>query len=302
MVSIKRVVCPLDFAEYSRHALAAAVAIARAFEARLIALHVLTSWPAVDAIPSLAGDARSLKAVDADALRRVLEDFTKTAAGRVDLVTRVDEAPDVHRQILAEAGSSKADLLVLGTHGRSGFERAVLGSITEKLLRKARCPVMVVPRPCEKSNLGGAVHLRRVLCGVDFSTGSERALTYAMSMAKRAAGQLTLLHVVEAAPGLLEGDGVELGAFRVATEGARAHLSTLIPDSLRSLCVVDTMVSEGRPSREILRVASECEADLIVMGVEGRGAMERLMFGSNTDRVIREAVCPVLAVPARSPD
>jgi nucleotide-binding universal stress UspA family protein len=302
MISIKRILCPIDFSEHSRDALNAAVAMARAFEARLIALHVFTSWPAVDAIPPLANDARSSKAVDADAIRRVLEDFTRPAAERVDLIARVDEAADAHRQILAAADSSKADLLVLGTHGRSGFERAVLGSITEKLLRKARCPVMVVPRPGEKSDLGGAVHFRRVLCGVDFSTGSERALTYAMSMARRAAGQLTLLHVVEAAPGLFEGDGVDLRAFRVATEGARARLSTLIPDSLRSLCVVDTVVSEGRPSQEILRVAAERKTDLILMGVEGRGAIERMMFGSNTDRVIRQAACPVLAVPAQSPD
>lgn len=298
MVSIKRILCPIDFSEFSRHALKSAAALARHYDASVIALHVHTGWPAVDVVPSLANDTPSFKAIDRNALTRALLDFTRCIARRVDVVVQVEEAPDVHREILVQAESSHADLLVLGSHGRSGFEHAILGSVTEKLLRKARCPVMVVPPSVDDESR--AMAYRRILCAIDFSNASERALTYAISIATRTHAEVTLLHVITAGGGLLEGNGYDLTTFRTVTDMARARASMLVPDALRSCCRVDTVVSEGRPSREILRVAAERKKDLIVMGVEGCGAVDLMLFGSNTDRVVREAVCPVLMVHEHS--
>ena len=90
----------------------------------------------------------------------------------------------------------KADLLVIGTHGRSGFERLVLGSVTEKVLRKASCPVLTVPKRLPDAVPVGPVLFKRILCPVDFSESSLHALSYAVSMAQEADGQLTVLHVV----------------------------------------------------------------------------------------------------------
>ena len=99
-------------------------------------------------------------------------------------------------EIADMAISMNADLLVIGTHGRSGFERLLLGSVTEKVLRKARCPVLTVPRRLPDAVPAGAVLYKRILCPVDFSASSLHALKYATSLAQESDGQLTVLHVV----------------------------------------------------------------------------------------------------------
>jgi nucleotide-binding universal stress UspA family protein len=204
----------------------------------------------------------------------------------------------VHREILAQADVQKADLVVIGSHGRSGFERLLLGSITEKVLRKATCPVMVVPRRAGDASSPGAAHFGQIVCPVDFSDSSLTALTYAISLAEEADAHLTVLHVVEIPAGLYEASAVfDVAEFRVAAEAAsRKRLNELIPDSVRAYCEVETVVSEGRTSREIVRLAAERKSDLIVMGVHGRGAVDLMVFGSNTHRVIQSASCPVLTM------
>jgi nucleotide-binding universal stress UspA family protein len=217
----------------------------------------------------------------------------------------LQEAPDVHREILAQADALKADLIVVGSHGRSGFERLLLGSITEKVLRKATCPVMVVPPRVDEAALSRAVHVSRMLCPVDFSDSSIAALTFAISLAEEADACLTVLHVVEMLPGLHEppmSAGFNVDEWRVAAQAScLERLRALIPDSVRSYCTVDTVVSEGKASRAILRLAAERHSDLIVMGVQGRGTVDVMLFGSNTHDVIRAASCPVLTVHGQRP-
>ena len=98
------------------------------------------------------------------------------------------------RHILARAAALPADLVVMGTHGRSGFERLVLGSVTEKVLRKAPCPVMAVPPPAVTV---GKLPYGRLLCPVDFSDSSEAALRFACSIAEEADARLTIVHVFD---------------------------------------------------------------------------------------------------------
>jgi nucleotide-binding universal stress UspA family protein len=148
-IRLSRILCPVDFSQCSRDALDCAIGLARHHTARVLVLHVFANWPAVAVIPSLNADApgkSSLRDVDRDELLRCLERFVKDRpANHVHIETTVVEAPDVHREILSQAEQQKADVIVLGSHGRSGFERLLLGSTTEKVLRKAACPVMIVP-------------------------------------------------------------------------------------------------------------------------------------------------------------
>jgi nucleotide-binding universal stress UspA family protein len=217
----------------------------------------------------------------------------------------LQEAPDVHREILAQADALKADLIVVGSHGRSGFERLLLGSITEKVLRKATCPVMVVPRRVDEAALSRAVHVSRIFCPVDFSDSSIAALTFAISLAEEADAVLTVLHVVEMPQGLFESSmsaGFNVADWRAAAQAScLERLRELIPDSVRSYCTVDTVVSEGKASRVILRLAAERNSNLIVMGVQGRGGVDLMVFGSNTHDVIWAASCPVLSVHGHQP-
>jgi nucleotide-binding universal stress UspA family protein len=185
------------------------------------------------------------------------------------------------RAITRFAAGMGADLLVVGSHGRSRLERLMLGSVSETVVRLAPCPTLVIP-PRADDAVDGAAEFGHILCAVDFSDASLRALEYALTMAEEADAELTVLHVQD---GQIEAD--------------RQRIMQLIPDGVRSYCTVEAVLRQGVVHREIAALAAERRADLIVMGFHGHGAINRVMFGSNTARVVREAACPVLIVTGR---
>ena len=296
----KRILCPTDFSEFSRHALDCAVGLAQRHKARVTALHVFANWPAVDVVPSLRTEGpQRISFTDANraALLGCLQDFVVNGPAGVHVETKLEEAADVHREILAQADALHADLIVIGSHGRSGFEHVLLGSITEKVLRKAQCPVMVVPRRVE----AGPGRFTRILCPMDFSCSSIAALTAAADLARADGAELTALHVIEIPAGLYETPGFDITAYRAGAEArSRARLTELIPDTAVGISRVNVTVAEGRIAHEVLRVAAERNSDLIVMGVHGRHAVGLMLFGSNTHHVIRAATCPVLTIRRES--
>jgi nucleotide-binding universal stress UspA family protein len=294
MIQITHVLCPVDFSEISQHALDHAAAVARWYEARLTLLYVFANLPAMDLPPIVLADGDR---------ERLLGDLRRTAAAvprDVQVEFRIQEAGHVHEEILAQIASTHADLLVIGTHGRSGFQRLFLGSVTEKVIRKATCPALVVPPRAPDVAPGSPIQFRRILCAVDFSESSLDALAYALKMAEEADAQLAVLHVVEFPPVSIDEPTVpplDLSRIRdAAAADARQRLQELIPEEARTYCTVDTVVVAGRAYREILRYATERQSSLIVMGVGGRGALELMVFGSTAHHVIRTSACPVLIV------
>jgi nucleotide-binding universal stress UspA family protein len=201
---------------------------------------------------------------------------------------------------LERARSWPADLIVMGTHGRGGFERWVLGSVTEKVLRKAPCPVLTVPPPVGELRPEGSALFRRIVCPVDFSGASLAALAYALKLAEESRAEITVLHVLE---WLVEDEpgaripGFDVPEFRRYLEkDARARLEKIVPEEARNWCRPREEVVGGRPWREVLRVAEDTQADLVVMGVRGRNPVDLAVFGSTTQHVVRGARCPVLVV------
>jgi nucleotide-binding universal stress UspA family protein len=294
MIRITRVLCPVDFSEISQHALDHASAIAYWYEAPLTLLYVFPNLPTIDMPPLVLEDSER---------DRLIAEMRRRAArvpSAVPIEIRVEQASAVHDEILAQAAASGADLIVLGTHGRSGFERLFLGSVTEKVIRKTACPTLVVPPRAPDVPADRPVRFSRILCPIDFSDPSLSALTYALNLAEEVDGRLTLLHVVEIPRALSD----EPAAFDVdiarvrdkAAADARSRLRALIPEDARTYCTVETAVVEGRAHREILRHATVCQSELIVMGGHGHGALDGLLFGSTTHHVIRAADCPVLVV------
>jgi nucleotide-binding universal stress UspA family protein len=294
MLRIENILCPVDFSEFSSRALHHAGALAYKHGARLTVLHVVPNRPFTDLpLPALTDDERRQLT---DQVRRFGADLPAEVSP--DILVR--EAPVVSREILSQAKAIPADLLVIGSHGRSGFERFLLGSVTEKVMRRAPCPTLVVPRRAEDVMVDEPVRFRRILCSIDFSPSSTHALQYARSMVDEEGGQVVLLHAIEVPPELRANPLVEeydVAKVRAAAEadGLR-RLQQLVPE-VPPWCNVKTLVREGAAYREILRVAGEGSADPIVMGVQGRGAMDLLAFGSNTARVSRGAALPVLIVP-----
>ena len=304
MVHIHQILCPVDFSEFSRHAFDRAVAIARSYGADITVLHVL---PAASAVPALPYGPEGpgpfgFEVVDRD---RALAELSRFLAVEqsigVPLHYVTAESPSVQEEVLLQTSRLSADLVVMGTHGRSGFNRLFLGSVAEKTLRTSRVPVLVVPPRLHDVVPAGRDPFRSILCAIDFSEDSARAMGYARSLAQHAGGRLTLLHSVEPIPvGYDPTGGVSfdvVGYQQALESAARAQLQKFV-QPIAPGCDTDTIVTTGKAYREVLRVATERQADLIVLGVHGRNALDRLVFGSTTEHVVRRATCPVLAVPA----
>jgi nucleotide-binding universal stress UspA family protein len=300
MIRIARVLCPTDFSDGSQHALDHAMAIARWYRSQVTVLHVhrlMTPVYAVAPVTMPVGvQTVTLTAAETAHLVEALDDFVARERGQGAIVDTVLEQDfDVANAILDRAASTAADLIVLGTHGRSGFQRFMLGSVAEKVLRRAVCPVLVVPPRAGAPDRPVSVR-PRIVCAVDFSKASARALDYAASLAAEADGALTVLHVVDVPPESTDPSLPEISAYRTARfEEARLALAGAVA-VLEEGWKAAPLVLAGKPYREILRVAAEQQADLIVMGVHGRGAVERAFFGSTAQHVVRQAACPVLTL------
>jgi len=296
MIEIRRILCPIDFSETSRNALEHALAIAQWYESEITVLHVdraalLLPQPILFAaadpefVPDLARQTRA-----EEELRAWLE--PRRLEVKTDVV--VVQGP-VAPTILDRAKSLHTDLIAMGTHGLSGFERFMLGSVTEKVLRKASCPVLTVP---PLSQTAARLPYTRLLCPVDFSDSSLAALRFAFSMAQEADANLTILHVFEWPPDdELLTKRFDVPAYRrVIEEEARGRLEALVPEDVKVWCKPLTKVAYGKPYREILQLAEREGADLIVIGVRGRNPLDLTVFGSTTNHVVRRASCPVLTL------
>jgi nucleotide-binding universal stress UspA family protein len=194
--------------------------------------------------------------------------------------------------------TTRADLIVIGTHGRRGFTRLLLGSVAESVLHEAPCPVMTVS-PHTEAAASDVVTFKRILCPIDFSPSALLALGFALDLARQAGGLVTLLHVVE---WLAEEEPRTSAHFNVPevrgymVDDARQRLRSLVAEESRVWCEIDDVIVSGRAHREILRAAEARAADLIVMGSQGRGGVGLALFGSTTQQVVRSAACPVLTV------
>ncbi len=294
MIRITHVLCPVDFSDTSQHALDHAGAIASWYDARLTVLYVFANVPTMDVPPLVLEDA------DRARLIASLKEMARRVPDTVPREFRVEEAESVHEEVLAQIVATHADLLVLGTHGRSGFQHLFLGSVTEKVIRQAPCPTLVVPPRAPDVSPDAPAQFKQILCAVDFSDSSLSALAYALTLAEESDARLTLLHVIEMPPELRENPmapDFDVDRIHAAAEAeAQRRLRDLVPEAARTYCTIDTAVVEGRAYRRVLGHAVEQKSDLIVMGVHGRGALDLLLFGSTTHHVIRAAVCPVLIV------
>jgi nucleotide-binding universal stress UspA family protein len=188
--------------------------------------------------------------------------------------------------------------VVMGTHGRSGFERLLIGSVAEKVLRKAPCPVLLVP-PHATMGTSADVTFKNILCPVDFSASALQALGFALELAGQGHATVRVLYAVEWLPEeeLRTNAHFNVPEFRQhVVEDAVGRLKTLLAGEAPRSVAVEPMVAVGRAYREILRVAADAPTDLIVMGAQGRGGLGLTLFGSTTQQVVRAATCPVLTV------
>lgn len=308
MIAFRRILCPIDFSDTSIRALTYASAFASWYGAHVEVLHVVpaladdaTALPSDAGSPSLALPALSRSEM-LDEIRRAI-----TAAG----ISSVNATPLVqegraHETIVNRAQEQPADLLVMGTHGRSGFTRLLLGSVTERVLRTAPCPVLTVP---PGASAAGAPTLNHILCPVDFSPSARKALRYALDLGRQTKGRLTVLYALEYAE---PEEHLELSPFdpcypasvearrrrQQLVDYTRERLHALVAEEAAAGDTIDEVVTNDRAYKAILCQAADLNADLIVMGAQGSGGLELMVYGSNTQHVVRAATCPVMTVRA----
>jgi nucleotide-binding universal stress UspA family protein len=284
MIRICRILCPIDLSDTSLRALSQACALSRWYDAPLTALLVEA--------PSLAD------ASPREVWRGQMQAFAKRVASDTEIDYEVEESAHVPDAIVGRARALPAELIVMGSRGRSGLKGALLGSVAERVLRAAPCPVMVVP-PHDTVPTSTA-SFKHLVCPVDFSESSVQALTWALSLAEEADARLSLLHVQEVPPELLAralDSGANLDEVHAASRAdALARLRSLVPEGATRYCSIDTAATSGAAGREILKFAEDHHADLIVMGARGHNAIDRFFFGSKTQEVVRRATCPVFTV------
>jgi nucleotide-binding universal stress UspA family protein len=303
MVDISRILCPVDFSDIARRALDHAVSLARRRGATVVALHVAPLAGALPLVPAPVHPEAALP--DPNARRSMLERLEQAVGPARQEGTRVEtvvrQGDPVHA-ILRESELLPIDLVVMGTHGMGGFKHLVLGSVAEKVLGKAPCPVLTVgPSPDGGRDAARRVRYDRILCPIDFSEPSISALEYALSLAESPASRLTLVHIQEQMlfsvlpfeRALQEGDSIRVSLYRI-----QEHLTRLLPEGASELCSPRAVARRGRPYKEILHLAREEHSDVIVLGVHGRPFVERLRLGSVTSHMVRSAPCPVLTVRA----
>jgi nucleotide-binding universal stress UspA family protein len=282
-IDIRRILCPTDFSSFSRRAFDHALPLAAWYEAALKVLHVLPGSVIPASEVAYIGSPMLLDPGLREAAATELSGLVAPAARAGIHAEALLREGKTAAEILRAAHELPADLIVMGTHGRTGFERWVLGSVAETVLRRAPCPVLTVP--AHAAERPQPLFFKRILCATDFSPASEAALRYAVSLAEEAQSNLMLVHVLEGAHRRPEFDCA-----------SRAQLRKTMSREAPEWCVPEEILAWGQAAPEILRLARENEAGLIVMGVHGRGLLDLMAFGSVTHQVVREATCPVLTV------
>jgi nucleotide-binding universal stress UspA family protein len=285
MIRLTRILVPVDFSEASKKAVNYGLSLALEFDAQLL----------------LANIAPFDQDLYDKAKVQLFELIPKDQWEWLDFETIV-KCGDIRDEILGIVNDRQVDLVVMGSHGRGYFERMVLGSVTERMLRKLPVPILTVSHldPAHVIHKPGIIPLKRILYASDLGGDSDAGLEFAIRLARGLDAHLTVAHVIDPmGAGFLNEQTVGYMpefASKVRAE-AEQYLSRLITIQTDGSVPISTVLGEGRPYRVINEIAAECKADLIVINLHGKGAIERALLGSTAERVIRTASVPVLALP-----
>lgn len=314
--------CAVDFSDFTEETLAYSVALCKKFHAKLFLVHIVIDVNTFLLHDGIAIDTALLQDKHIQNAQERLGDLIKAATIEHEIIiSKGRPADEIRRLALKE----KIDMVITATHGGSGINRLLIGSVTERLMKTLHCPLLVlhtrdhdlIPRS------DYVMKQKKVLVGCDFSPDSKLAFDYGLSLAQEYQAELYLTHVIKPTEHIelkasdyitvIPGDyraWNTLDYFEIqkkVTKENREKISQLhsrlerqlyfmIPEECRSWCTPHTVILTGEPYKELIKYAKEQEINMIVLGIRGHTLWEKLMVGSTTDRVIRNAPCPVLAV------
>jgi nucleotide-binding universal stress UspA family protein len=285
-IRLRNILFATDFSSASAAALNHALSIARRYDARVYISHVIRP------------DAYQL--VPPEAVAMASEQTRLYAEQHMAQLLVSGRLRDIPHQVLLEQGElwstlaklldqHEIDLIVVGTHGRTGVRKLLLGSAAEEIFRMSHRPVLTVgPHVAGEVPMESSLH--RILYATDFTTHSDRASAYALSLAQEHQAHLTLLHVVQGAT------DVSAPGHAKLTEFFLRQMQQMIPDEADLWCEPELRVDFGTAADEILRVASEQGADLIVLGVRRSATFAGHLPPATAYKVVCQAASPVLTV------
>ncbi len=294
---ITRILVATDFSSSASRALEYALVLARSWAAELHVLHVLEWHPGMDPDHPVNRMYLSERRKEAD------QQFIgiKEQAGATNISFHAQTAVGVpSEQIEQVATALSVDIIVAGTHGRTGLAHVLLGSTAERIVRMASCPVLVVraqpkeTKPVAPGQAETAVTIRRVLALIDFSACSLDALEYATHFAKHAGASVTLMHLVEPVAYNLDftlGDASRRD--KVYWEGRLDVLHAILASNG---VTAGSVLRTGRPIESVVSFLMEEPHDIVMMGTHGRRGIAHVLTGSVAEATLRFAPCPVLTV------
>lgn len=294
MLKFDRILFPTDFSDCASHALPHTLRLARSFRSEIHILHALVLHDAdpgnaAHPLPDVEGLYQLLEAQAESQLSQAVQDHGEELTFRRAQLRSLSAAS----AILEYAAEHSIDLITLGTHGRRGLRRLLLGSVAEEVVRLAPCPVLTVPERA------GATpdRVERILVPVDFSEHARLALTFATELAAIYGAGLDLLHVIDQVvypdfyPPLIPPIEAARNELQARSEEKLAELLAQVPQAKGT-----THVGWGQPYPEIVHLAEQLPADLIVLASHGLTGFRHMLLGSVAEQVVRAAPCPVFTL------
>ncbi len=311
-MALERILVPVDFSSCSAAALRYAASLRERFDASLEVIHACEIPHVVpEETMILMGDASASLAVHFE--RQASEQFERF------LSTHATDVPHTHELRLGSPAATvrekisegTCDLVVMGTHGRSGFERFMLGSVAERVVRSSPVPVLTVPaQERAGDDQGSPKHElpKTILVGVDYEKASQQALRTAFELAS-GVGSRVVAAFVWAAPYAPSAMGIEtLGSaprdlFERVRQEAAQTMQTFVGEQKADVSgnvESECLVVSGDPRSKLAELAEKHHAEMIVVGTHNRTGLSRFLLGSVAEHLLRHAQCPVLAVPVPS--
>lgn len=304
MIDVKKILVPVDFSDPSKTAVNYGLSLALQFNARLVLTHIVPSSTAL--IYTFPTESFAFEKDQARYAKSMLPTLVAERYRDTVNLQTIIKVGEIRSELLGIVQDEKIDLVVMGTHGRGALDRWMLGSLTERMLRKIPVPILTVSHldPTKELHDASPVPMRHILYATDLSDSAEAGLKFSAELARGTGARLTVLHVLKTIETVYWGaEGgflpEELSSIR---DDALARLRASVPEEISKGLDVYTMMTEGDAYREIIRVADEDKADIIVMNMHGKGFVERTLLGSTAERVIRSAHVPVLSIPVPAAD
>ncbi|MCI0619304.1 universal stress protein, partial [bacterium] len=273
MKIFKKILCPVDFSEYSILALRYATALAKDNDAELIVYHSIP-----DLTPAISYLEGEFLLTVSDALlnnaKSTLNDWIKKFVSPDLVVEKIVGHGNPADSIVEISRKLRIDLLVMGTHGVTGYERFLMGSVTNRVLHKSSVPVLVVSKTSHHfiyENEKNPVQIKRIICPLDFDNNNLWTIGIALSFARKYDSEMIFLHVI---------NRKQNGKWHAREKNSLAKLEALAAPVMDENIPVKFLVCNGEAADVILKTAEEQNADLVIMGHHTRNPIDEIFLGS----------------------